>query len=311
LDPLAILGEAADEIGANDLADDIARSGERLREGRFLANPDNAKGVASVEVFLPSSLLRDGLCLVDTPGLGSVFGHNTEATRAVVPHKDAALLVLGADPPLSGVEMDLVEETSRQMGRVLVVMNKADRLTEDERAQGRAFAARLLAERLGRDVGPILEVSAKERLERGPTLGAGRVAIKEDAGRYLDRLLETNSARARERLHRAGPREPAPDGGGPAAAHRLARGRGRSGAAHRRRPPRGRRECSGGPPGPPRRLGSSRRFRHRRIAGGRSASDAAAILPRLVGGGWGTTQGRSKSSAGAGGIGRGAAAHAP
>jgi Dynamin family len=132
-------------------------------------NPGNNKGVGSVEVFLPSSLLRDGMCIVDTPGLGSVFEHNTETTRAAVPHVDAALLVLGADPPLSGAELDLVEETSRHVDRLLVAMNKSDRLTEDERTQGRAFASRFLAERLGRDVEPILEVSAKERADSGPT----------------------------------------------------------------------------------------------------------------------------------------------
>src|SRR5581483_12456766 len=37
------------------------------------ANPENQKGVAAVEVFVPSTLLASGICLVDTPGIGSVF----------------------------------------------------------------------------------------------------------------------------------------------------------------------------------------------------------------------------------------------
>lgn len=36
-------------------------------------NPENAKRVAGVEVFVPSPLLADGMCLVDTPGLGSIL----------------------------------------------------------------------------------------------------------------------------------------------------------------------------------------------------------------------------------------------
>ena len=32
--------------------------------------PGNEKDVAAVEVFAPSPLLRSGLCLVDTPGIG-------------------------------------------------------------------------------------------------------------------------------------------------------------------------------------------------------------------------------------------------
>jgi hypothetical protein len=45
-------------------------------------NPENRKGVAAVEVFVPSELLASGMCLVDTPGIGSVFAGNTQATRA-------------------------------------------------------------------------------------------------------------------------------------------------------------------------------------------------------------------------------------
>ena len=48
-------------------------------------NPENAKGVTGVEVFVPSALLSTGMCLVDTPGLGSVFTGNTAATRPSSP----------------------------------------------------------------------------------------------------------------------------------------------------------------------------------------------------------------------------------
>jgi len=68
-------------------------------------NHENAKGVTAVEVFVPSRLLMGGMCFVDTPGIGSVFSGNTEATKAFVPHIDAALVVLGADPPISADEL--------------------------------------------------------------------------------------------------------------------------------------------------------------------------------------------------------------
>src|SRR6266540_4075285 len=64
-------------------------------------NPSNRKQVVGVEAFVPSPLLATGMCLVDTPGLGSVFEVNTRATREFVPHIDAAVVVLGADPPIS------------------------------------------------------------------------------------------------------------------------------------------------------------------------------------------------------------------
>ena len=38
-----------------------------------------------------------------------MFTGNTAATQAFIPHIDAALVVIGADPPLAGEELVLVE----------------------------------------------------------------------------------------------------------------------------------------------------------------------------------------------------------
>jgi hypothetical protein len=81
-----------------------------------------------------------------------------------VPHIDAALVVLGADPPISGDELALVAEVAGQVDEVIFVLNKADRMPPAERAEARAFMERVLAERLGRRITPLLEVSATERL---------------------------------------------------------------------------------------------------------------------------------------------------
>jgi hypothetical protein len=131
-------------------------------------NPQNEKGVEGVEVFVPSPLLATGMCLVDTPGIGSVFAASTQTTRDFVPHIDAGLVVLGADPPLAGDELALVEAVARQTDRLLFVLNKADRLSAAERAEARAFAERILRERLRRPVGRTFEVSATEALAGRP-----------------------------------------------------------------------------------------------------------------------------------------------
>jgi hypothetical protein len=88
-------------------------------------NPENTKKVGGVEVFVPSPLLAAGMCLVDTPGLGSVFTGNTAATQAFIPHIDAALVVVGADPPLAGEKLTLVEAVGRQVLNYLLEMNCA------------------------------------------------------------------------------------------------------------------------------------------------------------------------------------------
>lgn len=130
-------------------------------------NHENTRGVAAVEVFLPAPILASGLCLVDTPGIGSTFAANTEATRAFVPHIDAALVVLGADPPISGDELALVLDVLAQVPTAVFALSKADRLSADDVGQAREFTERMVSERLGRPIGPVLEISAAERIASG------------------------------------------------------------------------------------------------------------------------------------------------
>lgn len=132
-------------------------------------NPENKKAVEGAEVFVPSALLATGMCFVDTPGLGSVFTGNSATTTAFIPHIDAALVVVGADPPIAGEELALVETVGTQVEDLILVINKADRTTDAERAAASAFTREILEKRLHRPMGEVLEVSAAERMEgRGP-----------------------------------------------------------------------------------------------------------------------------------------------
>ncbi len=132
-------------------------------------NPENKKGVDGAEVFVPSLLLSSGMCFVDTPGLGSVFTGNTATTQAFIPHIDAALVVVGADPPIAGEELTLVEAVGKQVQDLILVINKADRTSDPERAAAAKFTREILEKRLHRPMGEVFEVSAAERMEnRGP-----------------------------------------------------------------------------------------------------------------------------------------------
>jgi GTP-binding protein EngB required for normal cell division len=132
-------------------------------------NPENAKGVAGVEIFVPSPLLETGMCMVDTPGIGSVFAGNTAATQAFIPHIDAAIVVIGTDPPLSRDELQLVETVSQEVHDLVFVLNKADRANEAERSAALEFSRRVLKTHLKRTFHSIFEVSALDRLKQeGP-----------------------------------------------------------------------------------------------------------------------------------------------
>jgi len=126
-------------------------------------NPENSKGVDGVEIFTPSDLLRAGMCLVDTPGLGSIFSGNSAATQAFIPHIDAAIVVLGADPPIAGEELTLVESVGKQV-RDLLVLNKSDRTSDEERQAAANFTKKVLTNRLHRPITDIYQVSATEVL---------------------------------------------------------------------------------------------------------------------------------------------------
>lgn len=168
-------------------------------------NPENKKGIQGAEAFVPSPLLSSGMCIVDTPGLGSVFTGNSAATQAFIPHIDAALVVVGADPPLAGEELTLVEAVGKQVRDLILVLNKADRTTDTERAAAATFTRQLLQERLQCEIGPVFEVSAQERAEnRGPERdwkrlvealqllvdGSGRQLVRAACDRGLQRLSE-------------------------------------------------------------------------------------------------------------------------
>lgn len=156
-------------------------------------NPENEKGVDGAEVFVPSLLLSSGMCFVDTPGLGSVFTGNTATTQAFIPHIDAALVVVGADPPIAGEELTLVEAVGKQVQDLILVINKADRTSDPERAAAAKFTRDILEKRLRRPMGEVFEVSAADRMEnRGPLrdwekLLASLHHLVDDSGRNLVR----------------------------------------------------------------------------------------------------------------------------
>ena len=166
-------------------------------------NPGNEKGIVGVEVSNTSSLLASGLCLIDTPGLGSVFDANTRATLAFAPHIDVALVVIGTDPPISGDELRLIANVGHEVSDLLVVLNKADRSTADERAQACAFARRVIAEGLGRSIGKIYEVSARDQLERSGEWPDWRelvAALERLSGRFGTSIAVSGGRRAVARI---------------------------------------------------------------------------------------------------------------
>lgn len=137
----------------------VAANGGELAEflARFVtesANPHNRLGVRVVEATHPAPMLRQGLVLIDTPGIGSTFQHNTEATVNFLPQCDAALFVVSADPPITEVEVEFLKLVRQKMARVFFILNKMDYLEGDERRTAVSFLRQVLCEQVGFDSPP-------------------------------------------------------------------------------------------------------------------------------------------------------------
>ncbi|MGI9862137.1 dynamin family protein [Moorella naiadis] len=133
-------------------------------------NPQNHKKVSQVEVFYPSPLLLKGVVLIDTPGIGSTFRHNTEATLNFLPQCDAALFLVSADPPITEVEVEFLKAVRYKVTHLFFILNKIDYLNKEEIASLLTFIKNVLREQVGIEgAPPIFCVSARLGLEARKT----------------------------------------------------------------------------------------------------------------------------------------------
>jgi len=129
-------------------------------------NPENRLGVTEVEVVLQASILSKGVVFIDTPGIGSTYRHNTQATLNFLQQCDAALFLISADPPITDVELDFLRQVRQKVPRLFFVLNKVDYLSADECDQALFFFRKILAEHLEvyEDI-PVFCTSARKGLE--------------------------------------------------------------------------------------------------------------------------------------------------
>lgn len=191
-----------------ETAIDVADLGDYVTEQ---GNPDNRRGVREVVVTHPAPLLRSGLTIVDTPGMGSVHAHNTEMAEAFLPRVDVALLVLSVDAPLSDAEAALLARVRASAARVAICLNKADLLSPLQVDEVVSFVTRRLESEGEHDVIPVFVVSARHACEGRPgsgmaelrdwledTVGGRRQAlINERGGRVAAALLSAAEAAVR------------------------------------------------------------------------------------------------------------------
>jgi GTP-binding protein EngB required for normal cell division len=148
-------------------------------------NPGNQKGVLEVHITYPSEYLKDGVCIIDTPGVGSIYSHNTEVAYNYLPQVDAAIFMITVDPPLSAAEHEFLRDIQEYVDKLFFVLNKIDYVEETERQEVLEFTTQVLQADLATKRVMVFPLSAKLALEgknndHGEILAASRLPDFED-----------------------------------------------------------------------------------------------------------------------------------
>jgi GTP-binding protein EngB required for normal cell division len=98
-------------------------------------NPRNEKRVTRIVVELPSSRLREGVTLVDTPGLGSLATTGAAETLAYLPKCDLGVVLIDAGSTLTAEDLRTVETLQEAAIPVQILLSKADLLTPEDAEQ--------------------------------------------------------------------------------------------------------------------------------------------------------------------------------
>jgi GTP-binding protein EngB required for normal cell division len=157
-------------------------------------NPGNELGVTRLVVALPSPRLRNGLVLVDTPGLGALATAGAAETRSYLPQCDLGILLLSAVNPINEEDLSTIEALSMAGIPVMGLLSKADLLSSQDRARALDYTKREVFNnlRLPFDVHPVSTVGDDEQLLRD--WFGGQLAPKFD--RHQELAIESTRRKA-------------------------------------------------------------------------------------------------------------------
>jgi GTPase SAR1 family protein len=142
------------EINPDNLSEYVTEKG----------NPKNEKDVQEVVITYPSPYLRDGVRLIDTPGVGSIYQHNTDIAYQYLPKSDAALFLLSVDQPVSKAELDFLKDVREYSNKIFFLQNKADYVDAEDLKESISFSKKVIEECMDYEV-KIFPLSAKLALD--------------------------------------------------------------------------------------------------------------------------------------------------
>jgi GTP-binding protein EngB required for normal cell division len=115
------------------------------------ANPGNQRNVIKAVVEIPSPQLKQGIVLVDTPGLGSLAKRGASETLAYLPSADLGVLLIDAGTTLSEEDIGTVRLLYEAGIPSLLLLSKADLLQPNDLESAQAYIRGHLQQQLGID----------------------------------------------------------------------------------------------------------------------------------------------------------------
>lgn len=91
-----------------------------------------AQKILSVEVYLDSQYLNDGVSLVDSPGLNGVLEGHEQITNEQIARSHAAIFMFNAKQPGSKSDFEKLNLLLGRCNSVLIILNQKDLIKEDE-----------------------------------------------------------------------------------------------------------------------------------------------------------------------------------
>jgi len=129
-------------------------------------NPGNHKHVASIVVRLPSSRLKDGVILVDTPGVGSLALSGGAEALAYLPRCDLGVVLVDAASTFNQEDLSLLRALYGAGIPAMLLLSKADLLSPGDRERMAGYIREQIRRELELDlaVHPVSIVGADESL---------------------------------------------------------------------------------------------------------------------------------------------------
>lgn len=97
-------------------------------------NKRNKKNVSTIKIETPNETLKNGLVLVDTPGVGGLDKDHSEVTASFIPSADAVIYASTALKPLDTYELEFIKDKiASYCDNVVFTLTKADKASAEDK----------------------------------------------------------------------------------------------------------------------------------------------------------------------------------